>query len=216
MFKVCNSCHSGFQILPPTSLHTGAKMVSQVEKAKCVLWFHEAKCVITVQRRFQTAFGKEPPSENSIHNWYKLFEETSCIRKWKSPENQVPEGQREAVRAVLVHTPNSDVFRGNWTYHPQQCSKFYGNVRDLSTNTYQLLQDVTEQDKDPQHILKLVRFKNWRWRTSSIHSRLRWWNHFSRETLTDITWESEGSENPHAVIEHMRECPNFMCFVLCW
>jgi hypothetical protein len=34
-------------------------MASQVEEAKCVLWFHEFRSVVTVQRIFCAVFGRE-------------------------------------------------------------------------------------------------------------------------------------------------------------
>jgi len=46
--QICSLCHLGFQILPPTVL----KMVSPVDKAKCVLWLHEAESLIAVERSF--------------------------------------------------------------------------------------------------------------------------------------------------------------------
>jgi hypothetical protein len=45
---------------------TAVKIPSQVEKAKCVLWFHESRSVVTMQRRFRMVFGMEPPTENAI------------------------------------------------------------------------------------------------------------------------------------------------------
>jgi hypothetical protein len=47
--QVCNLWDLGFQILPPSVLHTVFRLVSQVEKASCVVWFHEVKAVITMQ-----------------------------------------------------------------------------------------------------------------------------------------------------------------------
>jgi hypothetical protein len=49
-----------------STTNTVLKMASQVEKGKWVLWFQEAKSVITVQRSFRKANGKEPPSEDSV------------------------------------------------------------------------------------------------------------------------------------------------------
>lgn len=51
--QVCKSYHLGFKILQHTALHTQcSKLLFSLGKVKCVVWFHEAKSVITVQRMF--------------------------------------------------------------------------------------------------------------------------------------------------------------------
>jgi hypothetical protein len=44
------------------------------EKAFCVLEYARAKSIVTVQRRFKTKFGKDPPVKNSIKQWYEKFQ----------------------------------------------------------------------------------------------------------------------------------------------
>jgi hypothetical protein len=59
---VSNSRHLDLYVSSLTALqYAELKMVSQVEKANCVLRFHGVKSVINVKRSFRTAFGKEPP-----------------------------------------------------------------------------------------------------------------------------------------------------------
>jgi hypothetical protein len=41
-------------------------MASQVEKDKCMLWFHEFRSVVIVQRRFRTVFGRDPSTKMLI------------------------------------------------------------------------------------------------------------------------------------------------------
>jgi hypothetical protein len=41
-------------------------MASQVEIAKCVLWFHVKNSLIMAERIFRTAFGKDEPSKTKI------------------------------------------------------------------------------------------------------------------------------------------------------
>jgi hypothetical protein len=46
--------------------------------------------VVTVQRRFRTVFGREPPTKMSVYKWYKLFDQTGCIckgEKGKAPRD---------------------------------------------------------------------------------------------------------------------------------
>jgi hypothetical protein len=48
------------------------KIVSQVQKAKCVFWYHKPVSVVTVQRRCMEV-RKDPPTKISIRRWYKLL-----------------------------------------------------------------------------------------------------------------------------------------------
>jgi hypothetical protein len=63
---------------------TVIKMASQADKVKRVLWFHESRYAVTVQRRFRTVFGREPPTKISIFKWYKLLGQTGCICEGRS------------------------------------------------------------------------------------------------------------------------------------
>uniref|UniRef100_A0A1B6IPZ7 DUF4817 domain-containing protein n=1 Tax=Homalodisca liturata TaxID=320908 RepID=A0A1B6IPZ7_9HEMI len=53
------------------------------ERARCVLLFHETNSATSVQRRFRTEYGRDPPSRPSIYSWHKNFVETGCcVRQW--------------------------------------------------------------------------------------------------------------------------------------
>jgi hypothetical protein len=58
------------------------KLVSQMQRAKCVFWYHEPVSVVPVQRRCMEV-SKELPTKMSICKWYKLFSEDGyvCVRK---------------------------------------------------------------------------------------------------------------------------------------
>jgi len=43
-----------------------------------------SKSVVTVQRAFRAKYAKEPPTDKTIHAWYKQFTETGCPCKQKS------------------------------------------------------------------------------------------------------------------------------------
>ena len=60
-----------------------AKMVTREQKAFCVLQFAKTESVIRVQR----AFHWNPPNDN-IRRWYRQFEDTGCICKGKSSDDQ--------------------------------------------------------------------------------------------------------------------------------
>jgi hypothetical protein len=92
---------------------TAVKMASHIEEAEYVLWFHESRSAVTVQRRFSTVFGGEPATIMSICMWHKLFDQTGCICKEKSPGRRpVTEAQVDTVRAAFVRGPRKSTRRG--------------------------------------------------------------------------------------------------------
>jgi hypothetical protein len=81
-------------------------MASQVQKAKCELWCHESKFVITVQRRFFIVFGRES-SEKCHLQVVQLFSEAGCACKAKSPlELPVAEAEVNEAPASFVCCPS--------------------------------------------------------------------------------------------------------------
>jgi hypothetical protein len=93
---------------------TAVKVTSQVEEAECVLWFHESRFAVTVQRRFSTVLGREPATIMSICMWHKLFDQTGCICKEKSPGRRpVTEAQLDTFHAAFVRVPRKSNRRGS-------------------------------------------------------------------------------------------------------
>ncbi|GFX08037.1 hypothetical protein TNCV_1237171 [Trichonephila clavipes] len=45
-------------------------MASINEEAQCVLWFHETKSPIDIQRKFRHCYGSKPPDAKSIKRCY--------------------------------------------------------------------------------------------------------------------------------------------------
>ena len=56
-------------------------MAAQGEKSFCVSEYHTSKSVVTVQRAFRAKYAKDPPTDRTIHAWYKQFTETGCLYK---------------------------------------------------------------------------------------------------------------------------------------
>ena len=54
-------------------------MASMEEKSQCVLWYHETKSPVTVQRKFRNEYGRPPPDVTSIKAWYSKFVETGSV-----------------------------------------------------------------------------------------------------------------------------------------
>jgi len=73
-----------FHVLPPVVLTPQSwKMASHDQKAKCVLWYHESKSVVIVQRRFRIEFGRKTPTKLSGH---KLLNQAGSDCKRINPD----------------------------------------------------------------------------------------------------------------------------------
>jgi hypothetical protein len=84
-----------------------SKMATQVEKAKCVIWFIETHSATTVLRLYRNTHRKVPPTRKSIYVWRKQFEETGCLRKGKSPGRpRVADDSVGAVRRSYMRSPS--------------------------------------------------------------------------------------------------------------
>jgi hypothetical protein len=53
-------------------------VVMQIEKAFCVLEYARTQSIVTLQRRFRTKFGNDPPVKESIKQWYEKFQCDGC------------------------------------------------------------------------------------------------------------------------------------------
>ncbi|KAG8242666.1 hypothetical protein J6590_061240 [Homalodisca vitripennis] len=89
-------------------------MASVQEKARCVLWFHESRSVITVQRRFRLEYGRNPPSNNSIKRWYRQFEQTGSVQHRKGAGRPpVSEAIVDQVRELFTRSPGKSTRRAS-------------------------------------------------------------------------------------------------------
>jgi hypothetical protein len=121
-------------------------MASKVGKAKCVLWFHESRSAVTVQWRFRTVFGREPPTKMSIYKWCKLFDHTARIYKGRSHGRRpVTEAQVDTVPAAFVRIPLKST--GHAARQLTTVQKILRKHLKFRTYKYLLLQHVTDQDK---------------------------------------------------------------------
>jgi len=55
------------------------------KKSLCVLEYHTSKSVVTVQRAFRAKYAKDPPTDETIREWYKQFTEPGWLCKQKAP-----------------------------------------------------------------------------------------------------------------------------------
>jgi hypothetical protein len=192
-------------------------MASQVEEAKCVLWFYESRSTVTLQRRFPAVFGREPLTKMSIYKWYKLFDQNVYVCKGKSTRRrQVSGAQMDTVRAAFVRSPRKSISRG-----ARQLNMPHTTVHTILRKhlkfkicKYQLLQHVTAQNKQ----VRYIPYSELLWRlegdeifTAKIvrndEATLNLSGNVNRHNLK--IW---GTNNPHEVTEHTRDSPKFNVF----
>ncbi|GFX32788.1 DUF4817 domain-containing protein [Trichonephila clavipes] len=83
-------------------------MVSQQEKASCVLLFAKSLSVFMVQHEFQRKYNRNTLTSTSTRRWCKQFQETGCLCKGKNPGH--PGCSPENVERVLWGYMKSLVF----------------------------------------------------------------------------------------------------------
>jgi hypothetical protein len=92
-------------------------MATRSEKAFCVLECARTQSIVTVQRRFRTKFGKDPPVKNSKKQWYK----NSNVKGTCVSQNAISRIDREMLRWVWAEMDyRIDVYRvtkGGHTEH---------------------------------------------------------------------------------------------------
>ncbi|GBO18027.1 hypothetical protein AVEN_243955-1 [Araneus ventricosus] len=83
-------------------------MASIEQKAQCVLWFHETKSPINVQRAFRRCYGCSPPDTKSIKRWYAKFKETGSVTDLPScGRPSLSEATVELVQQSFQRSPKS-------------------------------------------------------------------------------------------------------------
>ena len=68
--------------------------------------YHTSKSVVTVQSAFRANYAKDPPTDKTVHAWYKQFTEIGCLCKQKSSGHSfTAEDDVEWFRASFLHSP---------------------------------------------------------------------------------------------------------------
>ena len=127
-----------------------SKMVSQQEKAFCVLRFEMSRSVTTVQREFRARFRKDAPCSNNITRWYRQFVETRCLCKGKSPGRpRVSDDNIDRVREAFLRSPRNSVARASRELDMPKMTAWKVLRKRLSFKPYKmrLVQALTPADK---------------------------------------------------------------------
>jgi hypothetical protein len=169
-----------------------------------------------VQRAFRAKYARDPPTDKTIRAWYKQFTETGCLCKQKSSGRPLTaEDDVERVRASFLHSPNKStgtaakelsiskttvwrVLRKRLVFKPcriQTSDEDHRRRLDLCLQ----LRDLMSSD---DHFLEKVQFSD----EATFHVS---------GAVNRCSVRIWGSENPHAYVEHQRDCPkvNVFCAV---
>jgi hypothetical protein len=116
------------------------KMASGLEKAFSVLAFHETKSVVTMQWQFRRKYGKSPPSQQSIRDWYKHFVTDGlnwhryisyCGDLWRIMSTSLRCRQHYTIiTVVIVIIIFTTRYEGSWNHY---MSSRHGSERPVQT-----------------------------------------------------------------------------------
>ena len=93
------------------------------KKAFCVLEFAKTESTVTVQRRFRITYHTEPPTDNTIREWYMIFQQSGCLCAAKRTGRPGPSAETvERVREAFVRSPQKSTTRASWELQMSQSS----------------------------------------------------------------------------------------------
>lgn len=82
------------------------KMVTNQEKAFCVLEYKSTQSIITMQRAFWRQYRGDPPTHQSILRWYRQLKDKGCLCKVKSSGRPGVSAEKvERIREAFARSP---------------------------------------------------------------------------------------------------------------
>ena len=185
-------------------------MTSMAEKAQCVLWFHETKSPITVQRNFRREYDRSPPDVKSIKSWYEKFKETGSVGDLsRSGRPTSSEETVDAVRTSFEESPTKSTRRASTELGVPQSTIVKILHKRLQFHAYkvQIVQALQPNDR-PQRAAFAEEILDRIDKSNDYLQHVA----FSDEATFHVTGKVNrhnlriwGSENPHTVIEHHRD-----------
>ena len=83
-------------------------------KAFCVLEFAKTESIVTVQRRFRTMYHTEPPTDKTIREWYRKFQQSGCLCPAKrTGRPELSKETVERVRETFLRSPQKSTHRAS-------------------------------------------------------------------------------------------------------
>jgi hypothetical protein len=188
------------------------------KKAKYVLQFEQNHSATLVQRWFQTNYGKEAPTRKSIYKWHKSFAETSCICAKKKNSGRRPIGETvESVRESFFRSPQKSTRgSGRDLIDVSHMAVWMVLRKRLSFRPYkfELLQELKSNDRPHRRDFCTEMLNGLEEDNLFLNKTV-----FSDEATFHLSGKVNrhnliilGSQNPHEVVEHVRDSPKVIVF----
>jgi hypothetical protein len=105
----------------------------------CVLWFFETKFFVKTQRRYETQYGKDPPSDKAIRRWLKQFQETASVlhRKGVGRPSTSQEGD-DRIQEAFTRNPQKSTRRASLQLYIPQMTVWRVAHNRLHLHAYKL------------------------------------------------------------------------------
>lgn len=89
-------------------------MVTDQQKAFCVLEYQSTQSIITVQRAFRRQYRGDPPTHQSILRWYRQLKDKGCLCKGKSSGRPGVSAEKvERIREAFARSPQKSTRRAS-------------------------------------------------------------------------------------------------------
>ncbi|KAG8272517.1 hypothetical protein J6590_039224 [Homalodisca vitripennis] len=121
------------------------------ERARCVLLFHETNSATSVQSRFRTEYGRDPPSRPPSYSWHKNF-----VKRNRQVAHRLvmllSNRSGKTLPVVLQNQRGVQLWRQE--FHKRQFSKCYGDnclIPQIDEDEQQDSPFYYQQDGAPPH-----------------------------------------------------------------
>jgi hypothetical protein len=115
----------------------------QETRKHCVLEFDKTESLVTVQQRFQTKYHTEPPTNKTISEWYKKFQQSGCLCTSKWTDRPGPSAETvKHVHGTSVRSPRKSTHRTSRELQMPQSSVWRILCKCLLMKGYLLLNSL--------------------------------------------------------------------------
>jgi hypothetical protein len=184
-------------------------MVSNAEKAQCVLWYETFRSRVQVRREFRRKYRRSPPQGQAIIRWYKKFKQTGCLAQQKGAGRPIISDEAvENIRTAFHQSPTKSTRRASLELQIPRSTIQKVLHKNLKLKSYKmkLVQELLPSD--------LPKRKNFCQTAIDFGYQQRELIVFTDECTFHLSGKVNthncriwGTENPHEVIEHQRDSP---------
>lgn len=201
--------------------HLHSNMLTDQEKARCLMWFAETKSLTQVCRNFRREYNRQPPSRSNILQWVNKFTNSGSVKKGKSTGRprvlqervaqvevsfEVSPSQSIRVASRELNIPKSTVhkiLRKRLGYYPYKLQLVHQLKPNDKPRRLAFATDMLDRIDDEPTFLSRICFSD----EATFHTCGKVNKHNCR------IW---GTQNPHQVLEYERDSPkiNVWCGIM--